>query len=105
MLMLRPVANKWKIIGVALKLCDDFLDEVFANMDNDEGCLVEIMDNWVNYHEPSWKKLATALRKIGEDELALKCHKKGTYVHICYPSFCSNHSFLEIDTSKISARH
>ena len=78
--MLRPVAKKWKNIGVALKLNEEFLDEVFTNMDNDEARLVEAMDNWVKYHEPSWKKLATALRTIEEDELALKCHKKGAHV-------------------------
>ena len=83
MFMLRPVAKKWKMIGVALQLSEDFLDEVFTNMDNVEDCLVEAMDNWMRYHEPSWEKLASALREIGEDELALQCQKKGAYVHVC----------------------
>ena len=81
--MLRPVAKKWKMIGVALKLSEEFLDEVFTSMDRDEDCLVEAMGNWVKFHEPSWEKLATALRTIGEDELALKCRMKGTHMHVC----------------------
>lgn len=74
--ILRPLSKKWKEIGEALQLRDEFLREEFTNMATDEDCLVKVVSSWVKHHEPSWEKLAAALRVVGENETALKCNKK-----------------------------
>ena len=86
MSILRPLAKKWKEIGKVLKVTDDVLGEVTTNVATDEDCLVKVMDHWVKYCKPSWKKLARALKVMDEDEIALKCHKKGEitkYIQVC----------------------
>ena len=74
--MLRPVAKKWKEIGEALDLSDHILDEVDTNNATDECCMDNAVEFWLTYHSPSWEKLATVLRGMGEETLANKCQGK-----------------------------
>ena len=71
--MLRPVAKKWKEIGEALGLSEDILDEVDTNNETDDYCMENAIDLWVKYHGPSWEKLATVLRGVGEEALGNYC--------------------------------
>ena len=78
--MLRPVAKKWKEIGDALEIRDHILDEVDTNNATDECCMDNAVEFWVTYHGPSWEKLATVLRGVGEETLANKCQGKGIHL-------------------------
>ena len=61
---LLPVIERWKHIGLALKLVPSELRRIEReNRDILEDCLTEVMTLWLkgNYGEPSWELLARAV--------------------------------------------
>ena len=63
---LRPHASKWQILGIALSLDEDRLDEVFTNNERDEDCLREMLELYMLRSDlnHSWEEVHTALKKI-----------------------------------------
>ena len=66
---LKPVTDRWKHIGLALRLDHSELKKIEReNRDNLEDCLTEVLTLWLkrNYNtekfgEPSWELLAKAV--------------------------------------------
>ena len=83
---LLPVADKWKKIGLALRLDPDLLRRIRSNNTDVEDCLVDVLTEWLKkaynttaFGDPSWKLLveAVAHRAGGSDRaLAEKIAKK-----------------------------
>ena len=66
---LDDVANKWKEIGLALRLRDSALTVIEEEGKSVHGCLKEMLKLWLKqsydvkkYGKPSWKMLAEAVR-------------------------------------------
>ena len=64
---LLPVANKWKNIGLALRLTSDSLNSIGTN-ENVTDHLLEVLDQWLRkaynvklFGDPSWKLLVKAV--------------------------------------------
>ena len=64
------VTSRWYQLGEALEVDKDVLDKC-TNYPSEES-IVEILDQWLrNFHgRPTWRDIATALRKIGLQQLA-----------------------------------
>ena len=73
--MLWPVSEKWKEIAEGLGMDEDLVDEIFTNNERDDGCLHDCVERWMDWG-PSWEKLGSALRAVGEEDLAEKATKK-----------------------------
>ena len=66
---LAPVTDRWKYIGLALRLDPSELKVIKKeNRDNLEDCLTEVLTLWLNkaynterFGEPSWELLARAV--------------------------------------------
>ena len=66
---LAPVTNRWKYIGLALRLDPNKLKVIEKeNRNNFEDCLTEALTLWLNgnynterFGEPSWELLVTAV--------------------------------------------
>ena len=70
--LLRPVFDKWKKVAEeGLGMDEDETDEIFTNNELEVDCLQDCVERWMN-REPSWEKLASALRAVGEEGLAEK---------------------------------
>ena len=64
---LLPVANKWKNIGLALRLTPNVMGTICTKNDANE-CLLEVLTQWLKktynverFGEPSWKLLIMAV--------------------------------------------
>ena len=61
------MANKWKSIGLALRLTPDLLNTI-GTKENMTDCLLEVLTQWLKktynvkwFGEPSWKLLVKAV--------------------------------------------
>lgn len=61
------MANKWKSIGLALRLTPDLLDTIDTK-ENVTDCLLEVLTQWLKktynierFGDPSWKLLVKAV--------------------------------------------
>ena len=90
---LLPVADKWKRIGLALRLDPDLLRRIRGNNTDVEDCLVDVLTEWLKkayntslFGDPSWKLLVEAVAHPagGNDRaLAEKIAKKyGEYISV-----------------------
>lgn len=72
------VTPKWQQLAEVLGVDEDLIDEIFTNSNGmDVECLNDILKIWLKKSSLTWKCVADALHKIGEDQLAessyLKC--------------------------------
>ena len=83
-----PVADRWKNIGLALRLAPGQLNVIEADIRNTEDCLTKTLELWLkqNYDTnqwgpPSWTLLASVVRDpVGGNDHALA--KKITEKHV-----------------------
>ncbi|XP_019859972.1 PREDICTED: uncharacterized protein LOC109588235 [Amphimedon queenslandica] len=75
--------TKWKTLGVHLGLYHTTLDAIKADHGNVKDCLMECMAAWLKGKDkvrekggPSWSSLATALEKIGANDIAINIKAK-----------------------------
>ena len=76
---LLPVADKWKRIGLALRLDPDLLRRIRCNNTDVEDCLVDVLTQWLKkayntsvFGDPSWKLLVEAVaHPAGGNDCAL----------------------------------
>ena len=76
---LLPVADKWKRIGLALRLDPDLLRRIRRNNTDVEDCLVDVLTQWLKkayntqlFGDPSWKLLVEAVaHPAGGNDCAL----------------------------------
>ena len=73
---LNDIVN-WKRLGLALGLLYPTLQKIEKDYDKVDDCMMEMLAAWLQQRDkvgqhgvPSWSVLQTALRKIGENELA-----------------------------------
>ncbi len=70
LIQLREVACKWENLGKYLNFSREDIHLMKAKATNDFDCLIELCDNWIRSQTvPTWKKVADALKNIGEHEL------------------------------------
>ena len=69
-LWLLPVVTKWKEVGEALSLDEDYLDEIFTNNETDEECLQAMLELYFNNSDfdHSWKEIERAVVTVREVE-------------------------------------
>ncbi len=83
LIQLREVASKWESLGMFLNFSSLDMQLMKAKATNDFDCLIELCDNWIrNQTVPTWKKVADALKNIGEHELhdeLLNIYKTGNF--------------------------
>lgn len=78
------VTPKWKQLAEVLRVDEDLIDEIFTNNNGiDEECLKDILDVWLKKSSPTWKGVADALQRIGEDQLAESLYVKCKTHYIC----------------------
>ena len=65
---LLPVADKWRKIGLALRLDPDLLNRIRGNHTDVEDCLEDVLTKWLKkaydvtrFGAPSWKLLVEAV--------------------------------------------
>ena len=75
------VTPKWQQLAKMLGVDEDLTDEIFTNNNGiDEECLKDILDVWLKKSSPTWKGVADALQRIGEDQLTESLyHKRKTH--------------------------
>ena len=78
MTLLWCVAGRWREIADGFGIDEDLVDEIFTT---DEACLQDCVEKWMKLG-PTWKKLASVLRGMGEERLAEHAASKGTGMHI-----------------------
>ena len=74
--------NGWLFLGLQLGLLHPTLKKIETDYGKVEQCMMEMIAAWLNRQDnvlqigvPSWSVLQTALRKIGENEVADQiCH-------------------------------
>ena len=52
------------------------MDELECILDTSEECLKKAVENWVQYHDPSWEKLVGTLKSVQEEKLAQEISEK-----------------------------
>ncbi|XP_019857115.1 PREDICTED: uncharacterized protein LOC109585464 [Amphimedon queenslandica] len=74
---------KWKTLGVHLGLYHTTLEAIKADYRSVKDCLMECMAAWLKGEDkvrekggPSWSSLATALEKIGANDIAINIKAK-----------------------------
>ena len=71
----KDVVN-WKDLGLALGLLHPTLQTIEGDYKKKNDCMREMLAKWLqrqdNVSRPSWSVLQTALKSIGENELANK---------------------------------
>ena len=79
------VTPKWRQLAEVVGVDEDLIDEIFTNNNGiDEECLKDILDVWLKKSSPTWKGVADALQRIGEDKLAESLyHKRKTHHSNC----------------------
>ena len=83
---LGPVSDRWKHIGLALRLDPTQLNKIKKENNDHEDCLTEMLTLWLkeNYNterfgEPSWELLAVAVaHHDGGNDSALAKRIRGT---------------------------
>ena len=70
--LLRNVAGKWKLLGEALSLDNERLDEISTNNSGDEVRLTGMLETYMERsdHNRCQEEICTALRGLGEEQLA-----------------------------------
>ena len=75
--VLKPIQGRWMELGTHLDLSENFLDETETNIEKEEGCLEEILTNWLKYQEPSMEALGKALAKMNLSTLTFNPSREG----------------------------
>ena len=71
------VTPKWKQLAEVVRVDEDLIDEIFTNNNGiDEECLKDILKVWLKKSSPTWKSVADAVQKTGEDQLAESLYHK-----------------------------
>ena len=75
---------KWKQLAEVLGVDEDLIDEIFTNNNGiDEECLKDILDVWLKKSTPTWKGVADAAQKTGENQLAESLYHKRKTDCVC----------------------
>ena len=78
--------RRWKEIADGFGINKDLVDEIFTNNELDNACLQDCVQKWMKFG-PTWGKLATVLKGMGEESLAGQAASKGVlqciYMYIC----------------------
>ena len=76
MALCNRLADKWKRLGVYLRLPKAALDTI--NRENSEDCLVEMLDCWLKQVNPppSWTTIIEAIEVLGDKQLAAELKTK-----------------------------
>ena len=73
----RKVADKWKAIGVYLRISD--LASIETKHHSDPHlCLIEMLDTWLKRVDPSpsWSAIIEAVEFLGEEQLGKELREK-----------------------------
>ena len=70
-----PMASKWQALGEALSLDEDRLDEIFTNNENDEACLHDMLELYMERSNHSWEEIESAMRKVREKDEVMDTSK------------------------------
>ena len=70
---LRNDAAKWRLLGKALSLHDDCLDEIYTNNSGDEACLTRMLEIYLTRTDlnHTWEEISRVLRRIKETNLSI----------------------------------
>ena len=71
------VANKWRVIGVHLRISD--LDSIETKHHGDShSCLLEMLDAWLKRVDspPTWSAIIEAVEFLGEEQLGRELREK-----------------------------
>ena len=81
MALCNRVADKWKRLGVYLRLPKPALDTI--KHENSEDCLMEMLDCWLKQANPSpsWATIIEAIEVLGDKKLAAELKTK-----YCFPT-------------------
>ena len=103
---LQPVTDRWKHIGLALRLDPSELKKIEKENRDLDDCLVEMLTLWLNknyntkrFGEPSWELLASAVEnRAGGNNAALAetitQTYGGIYFHGCFAVFSRSPFYL-----------
>ena len=71
------VTPKWKQLAEVVRVDEYLIDEIFTNNNGiDEECLKDTLDVWLKKSSPTWKGVADAAQKTGENQLAESLYHK-----------------------------
>ena len=73
----KPIQGHWMELGTHLDLSENFLDETETNIEKEEDCLEEILQNWLKYQESSMEALGKALTKMNLSTLTFDPSSEG----------------------------
>ena len=76
---LLPMKAHWFDLGMNLKLSENFLDETETNIETEEECLGEVLQNWLLYHNPTLETLNNALSQMNAPPIAFDAASGGIY--------------------------
>lgn len=84
---IKPVAHKWKDIGLQIGMKTNDLKEIKKDCDDTKECFQEMLDRWLrnstNNPVENWRTICNALLKSGENGLAKEvAQKHGMYLPI-----------------------
>ena len=65
-----------------LDLSKNFLDETETNMDTEEECLSEMINNWLLYHQPSMEILNNALSQMNLPPITFNTASRGIQIDL-----------------------
>ena len=75
--VLLPMKARWFDLGMNLKLSENFLDETETNMESEEECLGEMLQNWLLYHNPTLETPNSALSQMNASPIAFNAASGG----------------------------
>ena len=77
LIQLRPISDKFKVLGAAAGISGEALDAISANTEESYDALVEVCDVWLKSCvakkiRPTWHLVAEMLTVIGQADLSNK---------------------------------
>ena len=72
------VADKWKMLGVRLRIPEGRLDNIEINRRDPCNCLLELLQTWLKlvHPPPTWAAIIDAVEFLGEEQLGRQLREK-----------------------------
>ena len=80
---LHSICSKWKKLGMVMSMDDDHLDQVFTNNEEDEACLRDLLERYMDNSDfqHNWEEIVAILKEMDENALASDIYD--LHVHPC----------------------